>query len=214
MVNKQGDIYLDELQERVTAICGIRPSISTICRTLKRGGYSLKKVSYQCLMCFWSCPVTVFTRSHVLQRNGMYSYVLNLLSGWHANTVLSIWSLWMKALQIGVTPTAILHGLLEATKLFREYSLCAEKGTAICFYWYHYPIEIETFRFSILPALTLQGILACDIVEGSFDASRFASFIDGLLGQMNPWPQPNSVIVMDNCRIHKDPEILEMITSR
>ena len=29
--------------------------------------------------------------------------------------------------------------------------------------------------------------------------------------QMNPFPGPNSVIVMDNCRIHKSPMVLDMI---
>ena len=31
---------------------------------------------------------------------------------------------------------------------------------------------------------------------------------------MQPYPAPNSVIVMDNCRIHKAPEIQEMIEER
>lgn len=69
-------------------------------------------------------------------------------------------------------------------------------------------------RYSILPAMSLDGILAVDIVEGSFNKIRFARFIDGLLHQMNPYPLPNSVIVMDNCRIHKCPEVLEMINDR
>ncbi|KAK7026959.1 Homeodomain-like protein, partial [Favolaschia claudopus] len=41
------------------------------------------------------------------------------------------------------------------------------------------------------------------ILEGSFTTETFIDFIDGLLDQMNPFPGPNSVIVMDNCRIHK-----------
>ncbi len=72
----------------------------------------------------------------------------------------------------------------------------------------------QTSRYSILPALCSTGILSVDIIEGSFDSSKFGQFIDGLLSQMNPWPQPNSVIVMDNCRIHKYEEILEMIEAR
>jgi hypothetical protein len=31
---------------------------------------------------------------------------------------------------------------------------------------------------------------------------------------MQPFPAPNSVIVMDNCRIHKHPSIVELIESR
>ncbi|KAF9006818.1 hypothetical protein BDZ89DRAFT_965843, partial [Hymenopellis radicata] len=66
----------------------------------------------------------------------------------------------------------------------------------------------------ILPALSLDGILAVDIVEGSFDAEKFRNFIDGLLDHMNPFPAPNSVIIMDNCRIHKNAEVLDMILDR
>ena len=69
-------------------------------------------------------------------------------------------------------------------------------------------------RYSILPALSLQGMIYCLIVEGSFDSALFMEFIRGLLDQMQPFPAPNSVIVMDNCRIHKSPEIIELIESR
>ena len=31
---------------------------------------------------------------------------------------------------------------------------------------------------------------------------------------MEPFPGPKSVIVMDNCRIHKNPAVLELIESR
>jgi len=70
------------------------------------------------------------------------------------------------------------------------------------------------FSYSLLPALSLDGILCLDIIEGSFNAARFAQFIDGLLCVMNPYPGPNSVIVMDNCSIHKDRTIIEMVEER
>ncbi|KAF8593230.1 hypothetical protein BDV93DRAFT_458889, partial [Ceratobasidium sp. AG-I] len=66
----------------------------------------------------------------------------------------------------------------------------------------------------ILPAMSLDGILHVDIVEGSFTSALFSEFIDGLLETMSPFPGPNSVIVMDNCRIHKNPAILEKIITR
>lgn len=62
--------------------------------------------------------------------------------------------------------------------------------------------------------MSMDGILSVSIVEGSFDAMRFARFIDGLLDQMNPFPGRNSVVVMDNCAIHKHPIIREMIEER
>lgn len=66
-------------------------------------------------------------------------------------------------------------------------------------------------RFSVLPALSLHdGIIHCDIVEGSFCTETFYSFIKGLLENMCPYLALNSVIVMDNFQIHKHPEILEL----
>lgn len=69
-------------------------------------------------------------------------------------------------------------------------------------------------RYSVLPALTLDGIIALDIVEGSYNTKRFKKFIRGLLDQMNVFPGPNSVIVMDNCRIHKSKDITDIIYER
>jgi len=75
--------------------------------------------------------------------------------------------------------------------------------------------HIRTFRFSILPALSLNdGILHVDIVEGSFNSHLFYQFISRLLDRMQPFPAPNSVIVMDNCRIHKHPAVVQLIHER
>lgn len=60
----------------------------------------------------------------------------------------------------------------------------------------------------------MDGMLDCMIVEGSFNSERFYSFIKGLLDHMRLYPAANSVIVMDNCAIHKAPEIRELIESR
>ncbi|KIK24914.1 hypothetical protein PISMIDRAFT_97722, partial [Pisolithus microcarpus 441] len=69
--------------------------------------------------------------------------------------------------------------------------------------------------FVLLPALSLQdGILHCSVIEGSFCAESFTRFIRQLLDNMQPFPAPNSVIVMDNCPIHKHPDIRELIESR
>ncbi len=56
------------------------------------------------------------------------------------------------------------------------------------------------------------------IEEGAFNAQTFQEFIAGLLKFMNPYDPDthpkNSVLVMDNCRIHKNEETLEMIRRR
>ncbi|KAF8289104.1 hypothetical protein DL93DRAFT_2069241 [Clavulina sp. PMI_390] len=56
--------------------------------------------------------------------------------------------------------------------------------------------------YSILPAISLDGILHIQIVKGSFDGPTFCSFVERLLRCMNPFPGRNSVLVVDNCSIH------------
>jgi hypothetical protein len=57
----------------------------------------------------------------------------------------------------------------------------------------------------------LDGIISYKIVEGSFPTSLFKIFLEGLLNEMQPFLAANSVIVMDNCKIHRSPRIQEMI---
>jgi hypothetical protein len=65
-----------------------------------------------------------------------------------------------------------------------------------------------------LPALSLDGILHLEALDHSFTGEEFTNFIQGVLGQMNQWPLPNSVLVMDNASIHKVPGIREMVEER
>jgi hypothetical protein len=66
----------------------------------------------------------------------------------------------------------------------------------------------------MLPGMSLDGVLHVDVVEGSYNFNSFDSFISGLLSRMDQYPGPNSVIVMDNCRIHKNPATLQKIIDR
>jgi len=70
------------------------------------------------------------------------------------------------------------------------------------------------YRYSLLPAISMTGVLSCKIVEGSFTTPLFKGFLEGLLNEMQPYPAPNSVIVMDNAKVHRSPEIREMIEAR
>ncbi|EJD36654.1 hypothetical protein AURDEDRAFT_19288, partial [Auricularia subglabra TFB-10046 SS5] len=58
------------------------------------------------------------------------------------------------------------------------------------------------------------GILFCSMVRGSFDGPHFLQFIDGVLEHMNPWPEKNSVLVIDNCRIHHVEGVKERCDAR
>ena len=77
------------------------------------------------------------------------------------------------------------------------------------FFFDVYIIADFSNSFSVLPALLL-----CDSMEGSFSMETFLKFIDSLLDNMQPYPAANSVILMDNCQIHKHPEIWERIYAR
>ncbi|KAF9066036.1 hypothetical protein BDP27DRAFT_1148210, partial [Rhodocollybia butyracea] len=55
----------------------------------------------------------------------------------------------------------------------------------------------------ILPALTLDGYIALHVVPDSVDSIEFYDFVLNDLPKMNPWPQPCSVLILDNCNTHK-----------
>lgn len=66
-------------------------------------------------------------------------------------------------------------------------------------------------RYSLLPAIFKGGILALACQEGSFHRKEFVSFLKHkLFPVMNPYPQANSVLIMDNARIHHGGEIAEL----
>jgi len=95
------------------------------------------------------------------------------------------------------------------SRLIKNLSFSVEKGILK-----HLGFEVYDWlshRFSILPALSLDGILAVKIVKGSFTTEWFKDFIDGLLDHMTPFPGPNLVIIMDNCHIHCSQSNWEMI---
>ena len=73
---------------------------------------------------------------------------------------------------------------------------------------------IVTDRYSILPALSLDGILHLDACRESWKGATFYRFIEALLDSMNPFPEWNSVLVMDNASIHHSPELRELVEGR
>ena len=59
-------------------------------------------------------------------------------------------------------------------------------------------------NFSLLPAMNIDGYLACCVYKGAVNGATFEAFVEHeLLPLCNPYPLPNSIIVMDNASIHK-----------
>lgn len=69
-------------------------------------------------------------------------------------------------------------------------------------------------RFSMLPAITINGIIYSHIKKGSYNGDDFLDWLRGLLRIMNPYPGPQSVLVLDNCGIHHVPEVEELCEER
>jgi transposase len=70
-------------------------------------------------------------------------------------------------------------------------------------------------RWSILPAITVDGYIAYEIYQDSFTKERFNRFIrQDLLPIMQPYPLPCSVLIMDNHSIHRSEELSEMCDLR
>lgn len=66
-------------------------------------------------------------------------------------------------------------------------------------------------NYSVLPALSMDGILHLDVLENAITSDNFRSFVRGLLNHMNKWPLPNSVLVIDDASIHKAARIRELV---
>lgn len=76
------------------------------------------------------------------------------------------------------------------------------------------PVRIADFhrgqRYQILPAYTQDGILLSRVFQGSTDGAVFEDFIEQLLHHCGKWPEPNSVLIMDNASFHRGPRIQQM----
>jgi hypothetical protein len=64
---------------------------------------------------------------------------------------------------------------------------------------------IKAPNLSLLPAITIDGYIACSVFEGAVNADTFYGFVkDRVLPLCTPFPGPRSVLVMDNAKIHKN----------
>ncbi|KIK93667.1 hypothetical protein PAXRUDRAFT_144566, partial [Paxillus rubicundulus Ve08.2h10] len=66
--------------------------------------------------------------------------------------------------------------------------------------------------YSLEVALTINGYMAADVVEGSFNSETFYEFIaTKVLPYMNPFPAEQSVLVLDNCHIHHYANLVDLV---
>ena len=70
------------------------------------------------------------------------------------------------------------------------------------------------YRYSILPAISLNGVLHLDILTKSWTADEFCAYVEVLLTRMNPYPQPNLVLICDNASAHHFDQLREMVEAK
>ena len=106
---------------------------------------------------------------------------------------------------IFVDKSAVDHCTMYRGHAWAICGMKATRKTFLCWgkkytYWYHvmHKLRQYCFRYLVLPSLSLEGVFHCNIVEGAFNTASFYKFIEHTLDQMQPFPAPNSVIVMDN----------------
>lgn len=70
-------------------------------------------------------------------------------------------------------------------------------------------------RVSALAAFNYKGFLAWGFTPDTFTRLTFHNvFVEKILPHLNKWPLPNSIVVIDNARIHMYKEFEEAIASR
>jgi hypothetical protein len=75
-------------------------------------------------------------------------------------------------------------------------------------------LTYQNISYSMLPALTVDGIIYSHIKIGGYNGDQFMEWLEGVLSVMNPYPAPRSVLILDNCRIHHVPGVEELCAER
>jgi transposase len=68
-------------------------------------------------------------------------------------------------------------------------------------------------RYHILPAYCQDGILLSRVSQGSTDSAVFEDFLEQLLSHCGRWPEPKSVLIMDNASFHRSTRVEQMCTN-
>ena len=76
------------------------------------------------------------------------------------------------------------------------------------------PTQVARFqreqRYQILPAYVQDGAILARVFQRSTDGTVFEDFIEQLLPLCGKWPEPKSVLVMDNASFHHTGRIEQM----
>ncbi|GBB99685.1 hypothetical protein RclHR1_00360034 [Rhizophagus clarus] len=115
----------------------------------------------------------------------------------------SVAALWRSLQYLGITRKKLHKAALERNEIIRAHYL-ATIGE-------HYT-QNQLIFLDESAKDERKGFVAVDIFEGSCDRKKFVDFVlDQVVPIMNPYPGDNSVIVMDNAKIHHDNELVVLL---
>ena len=185
---------LTELQERLHGTIGIKVSTATIHRSLTRQGFSRTQVTRPAM-------------ERDEDDRAQYQFII----GSHYEPAQLVF-VDESAFDRRVSRRQFAWAPIGSRARRRDFSIRGKRYEVRL--TSSYPTFHLSDRYSVLPALSLDGIIAVEVLDRPFTAATFSKFIEGLLDEMNPWPQRNSVIIMDNASIHKSDELRMMIENR
>lgn len=118
---------------------------------------------------------------------------------------------WVSAILISRALLDSKVGLIGAPELLPKLPFCVVHGMHLLYL----PIDLLTcFSYSILPALSLDGILDVSVINGAMNGDLFVEFLESLVRHMNPFPEKNSVLVMDTMKFHHDSRVADLLEER
>lgn len=180
LIQRNPEIYLDELKECLLEEMGKQVSASTIYRTLAKLGFTRK---------------TITKAARERDENKRAEYCARI-------------SQYLPRERVYVDESRFDRRTATRT---RAWAYKGERAFSKVFF-------LRGKSYSVLPALSLDGVLHVKVVENAFNMVTFNEFIDELLEKMqayDPVTHPkNSVLIMDNCRIHKDPEMVARVLEK
>jgi transposase len=116
-------------------------------------------------------------------------------AGWRTDDTAGVGGIALKRL-VFIDERAVL------TTMARRYgwSPCGQRAPA--------KVPFGTWqRLSVLGAISLDGMVAAMSVEAATDSAVFAAYLDKVLLPKLRQDKPDAVLVMDNLRAHKTPEV-------
>ena len=200
-----------ELQDQLCKVCTTIASTATIARMLHRQGFTLKKVSTTTVaLCIGHLKVSGFqVTCPAVKHDEADQANYKMLVGEHFRPGHFIFT----------DESHFNHLSLQQQYAWAPHGNCVwckdffiwDQKWVVKYLGYDFQSLLMHCRYSILPALSLDGILHLEVLDHSFTGDEFCDFVEGVLDQMQPLPLPNSVLVLDNASIHKISGLQEMV---